>query len=44
MKAALIHADRQADKHEAEWRLCNYANAQEKLIWQPKIKQNFGCV
>jgi len=27
MKAALMHADRQTDKHKAKWRLCNYANA-----------------
>jgi hypothetical protein len=26
MKTALIHADRQTDKHEANWRFCDCAN------------------
>ena len=39
MKAALIRADRQTDKHKAKWRSCNYANAnKKKFMWQPKSK------
>jgi hypothetical protein len=29
-KAALIHTDRQKEKHKAKWRLWNYANAHKK--------------
>ena len=46
MKAALIHADRQTDKRKAKWRLCNYAKAHKKLMWQPNSKtyrQHYGC-
>jgi len=32
VKAALIQADRQTDKYEANYRLCDYANALENLM------------
>jgi hypothetical protein len=34
MKTALIHTDRQTDKHKAKWRLGNYeyANAHKKKL------------
>jgi hypothetical protein len=38
MKSALIHADRQTDKHEANWPLCDGANAHKNHMWQPGRK------
>jgi len=38
MKAALIHADRQTNKHKEKRLLCNYANAYKNLLWQQKSK------
>jgi hypothetical protein len=36
MKAALIHANRQKDKHEANWPFCDCAKAHKNHMWQTK--------
>jgi len=38
MKAALIHADRQTDKYEANWRFYYCKNAHKNLVWLPWTK------
>jgi hypothetical protein len=39
-KAALIQADRQTNKYEANWRLCDSANAHKTHMWQPRRKNH----
>ena len=46
MKAALIHLDRQTDKHKAKCRLCNYANSPKNSRDSRRVrrtKHHFGC-
>jgi len=40
MKAALIHADRQTDKYESNWCLCDCTNAYKNLMWQTRRKNH----
>jgi hypothetical protein len=45
IKAQLIHADRQTDKHKGKWRICNHANAHKISCDSRKLgrtRQHFG--
>jgi hypothetical protein len=40
IKTALIQADRQTDKYEAKWRLCDCTNVHKIHMWQPRRKNH----
>ena len=44
MNAAMINADRQTDKYEANWRFCYCTNTHKILMSQPRSKTFKGSL